>query len=212
MIIKSFGSSSKGNSILVNNNLLLDAGISPKNIFPKPYVVLISHAHGDHAKYAKEWAKRSADIFTPERLTTSHREVVVNEHEWVACGGYNIYPFPSIHDVKCFGYLIDFPTGERLCYNIDSRANIYKMQGITHYITECNYDDESLEKSNYAPYLKQRIIETHKSLATLLQELDDMDKSNLQEIYIAHLSDSNSNEKLIKEQVQKHTGILTTIL
>ena len=63
MIIKSFGSSSKGNSILVGN-ILLDAGISPDKIKPKPKHVLISHRHGDHMKYINQWMKRGARVYS----------------------------------------------------------------------------------------------------------------------------------------------------
>ena len=71
MKITSFGSSSQGNSILINNEILLDCGINPKEIlihtdFKLPLGILLTHSHKDHSKYAKDWTKRGVPVYSSQ--------------------------------------------------------------------------------------------------------------------------------------------------
>lgn len=68
MDIKSFGSSSAGNCILINKEILLDCGIKDKEVlihtdFNLPQGILLTHSHKDHSKYAKDWTKRGVPIY-----------------------------------------------------------------------------------------------------------------------------------------------------
>ena len=49
------------------------------------------------------------------------------------------------------------------------------------------------------------------SLETLLEALKYADLSKLKKIYVLHLSDSNSDERLIKDEIQKATGVVVEV-
>lgn len=49
------------------------------------------------------------------------------------------------------------------------------------------------------------------ALETLLKALRQAEFKKLKKIYILHLSDSNSDEKIILEEVQKATGVIVEV-
>ena len=208
-LIKSFGSSSAGNSILVGD-ILLDAGISPDKIKPKPKAVLITHSHGDHIKYAKAWQKRGITCYSGEIKPSAFGKVidvwdVFNVH------GVKVEALPAVHDTEnTLNFLLDF-NGNRVLYEVDNAKRMYEVKGVTHYIAECNWDEATLKESigsgNVSEYEETRLRSTHKSLEILLEELETMDKSQLKEVWLAHCSDRNLNKELAKTTVQEKVGV-----
>ena len=226
MDIKSFGSSSSGNCILINKEILLDCGIKDKEIlihtnFSLPKAVLLTHSHKDHSKYAKDWTKRGVPIY----LSQGELDIMdATGHYYKPCkalktfniGKYHITPINAIHDTpEPLNFIIDMED-ERVLYSTDTKGNYYNIEGVTHLITECNFHLPILQKNIEIDAINKglglRIVETHKSLDMLLWELEKMDKTRLQKIYLSHLSDSNSNEELFKQEVQKATGCEVYIL
>jgi hypothetical protein len=131
-------------------------------------------------------------------------------------GDVLVYAYASEHDTsEPLNYIIDFSENERLCYSIDTRTILQKLDGITHFLTECNYSHDCLEKAIEngvtSVFNAERIRKYHKSLESLLQELSRMDLQKLQEIWLLHISDRNSDEKLFKETIQKQTGCIVFV-
>ena len=54
--------------------------------------------------------------------------------------------------------------------------------------------------------LKSRILKSHFSLENVKRFLQANDLSKVQEIWLLHLSDGNSDEKRFKREVQELTG------
>lgn len=227
MNIKSAGSSSKGNCIIINDELILDAGISPEIVLPLtsfklPLGVLISHHHQDHMKYAKEWTKRAVNVYCTEEEFAEvglqgHMFKCVDLTERTEIAEYECYCLKAIHDTpNPINWIVDTTEGERIAYTTDTVGVVELPQGITHYITECNFSKEILERNVLNGLLNKtlakRIFKTHKSLDMLLWELDRMDKSRLQQIYLCHLSDRNSDEQMFKDVIQKNTGVEVYVL
>lgn len=208
-LIKSFGSSSKGNSILVGD-ILLDAGISPDKIKPKPKAVLITHSHGDHIKYMDAWMRRGLRVYSGEIEPSAFGEVV-NVWDVFMVGDVRVQALPAIHDTdNALNFVLD--TDEyRVLYEVDNAKRTYDIDGVTHYIAECNWDEATLEynleNGLIHPSMDRRLRSSHKSLEILLEELKEMDKSKLQEIWLAHGSATNLNYELAKRTVQEVTGV-----
>lgn len=208
-MITSYGSSSKGNSILVGD-ILLDAGISPKKIRKVPQAVLITHSHGDHIKYMKDWMKRGVRCYSGE-INASAFGKVINAWDIITIGKTQVQALPSLHDTaNALNFLLDFD-GYRVLYEVDNAKRIYEVDGVTHYIAECNWDEatlaKNLEDGGIDEYRSNRLRATHKSLEILLEELETMDKSRLQEVWLAHCSDSNLNKELAKVTIQEKVGV-----
>jgi phosphoribosyl 1,2-cyclic phosphodiesterase len=76
---------------------------------------------------------------------------------------------------------------------------------------ECNFSNEILER-NYANGLIERsryirLMESHMSLERVKDFLKANDTSKLKEIYLMHLSDSNSDAALFKKEIEQITGV-----
>ncbi|MFS7000469.1 MBL fold metallo-hydrolase [Carnobacterium maltaromaticum] len=224
MNIEVFGSSSKGNAYKVSDgerSLLLEAGIKLNKIkcdWQSIDGCLITHEHGDHSKYANELLKTtSIDIFTSigtqEALKLpSYRVHCLEPLKQKQIGNWSIIPFPTEHDaVEPFGYLIhSSKTKEKLLFATDTYYIRYKFKGITHLMIECNYAldilNENVKNGRIGAYLKNRVLKSHFSLENVKEFIKATDLSELKEVWLLHLSDSNSNAERFKKEIQVITG------
>ena len=75
---------------------------------------------------------------------------------------------------------------------------------------ECNYSLDILRANVEAgliePALKSRILKSHFSLENVKEFLKANDLSKVQEIWLLHLSDGNSNAERFKREIQELTG------
>ena len=224
MNIEVFGSSSKGNAYKISDgerSLLLEAGIKLNKIkcdWQSIDGCLITHEHGDHSEYANELLKTtSIDIFTSigtqEALKLpTYRVNCLEPLKQKQIGNWSIIPFPTEHDaVEPFGYLIhSSKTNEKLLFATDTYYIRYKFKGITHLMIECNYAldilNENVKNGRIGAYLKNRVLKSHFSLENVKEFIKATDLSELKEVWLLHLSDSNSNAERFKKEIQEITG------
>ena len=227
MDIQVIASGSSGNAYLISDgktDLLLDAGVSVKSIkiacnftMSKIKGCFITHAHGDHSKAVKDILKIGINVYTSQGTIetcglTGHRVHRVKALEEFTVGTFKILPFDVRHDVvEPLGFLFtSIETKEKLLYFTDTYYLTYKFNGLTHIMAECNYDNETLMESVQAGYVGiervARLMKSHMSLAHLLDFFKANDLSKVKEIYLLHLSNTNSNKSRCKEEVQKLTG------
>lgn len=235
--IKVIGSGSSGNCYLANINgtkILLEAGLPFKKIqkalnykMSEIIACLITHEHMDHAKAVKDLMKAGIDILatrgTIEALDLhGHRLQILKKrlngdyiNYWQY--GINVQPFEAVHDVKepVNFYIKDINTQESLLFITDTAYLKYKIPKTDILMVECNYVkkiiDEKVDSGSLNISLRNRIVRNHMSLETLLEALKYADLSKLKKIYVLHLSDSNSDERLIKDEIQKATGVVVEV-
>ena len=223
--IKVIGSGSSGNCYLADFNgtkILLEAGL-PFKVIQKALkfktsdilACLVTHEHMDHAKAAKDLMKAGIDILatrgTVEALDLhSHRLQILKKrfngdyiNYWQ--NGINIQPFEAVHDVSepVSFYISDLKTKESLLFVTDTAYMKYKIPDVDVLMVECNYVksilDKKVEDGLLNVTLRNRIVRNHMSLETLLEALKGANLERLKKIYVLHLSDSNSDEKMILE-------------
>ncbi|MEY8370151.1 MBL fold metallo-hydrolase [Aerococcaceae bacterium 50-4] len=227
--IETLGSNSTGNCYLLkdgSSHLLLEAGINPKNMrtdWSKIEGVLISHEHQDHAKYVKDIVKRTAaDVYCSAGTSSclngvpKYRISPAKSKQRFSIGSWKILPFDIEHDaVEPLGYLIETPSGQRVLFATDTYYIRYKFTGITHLMIECNYSLEILERNYQHRKIdkkqRNRIITSHFELNNVRQFLQSNDLSKLQEVYLLHLSDRNSDADQFKREIQAIVGVPTYI-
>ena len=128
-----------------------------------------------------------------------------------------IQPFEAVHDVaEPVSYFITTRDDkESIVFVTDTAYMKYKIPNCNTLMIECNYVkdrlDESLELGYLDTSLRNRIVKNHISLETLLDALDMDRLTSLEKIYILHLSDSNSDEKVIKKAIQAKTGVMVEV-
>lgn len=223
MKIQVLASGSSGNCYRISDGetaLLLDCGIPLKRIqsvlkFRLDLIngVLITHCHGDHIKAAKDIAGRGIPIFTSQGTMdacnlSGHFFNAVKSLQSFTVGTFVVLPFEVEHDApEPLGFVVKSTiTGEKLLYFTDTYYLKYRFAGINYIMAECNYSKKTIDE-NLNPVLKNRIIESHMSLETLLDMLKANDFNELKEVYLLHLSDSNSDAEYFKREIQAVTGV-----
>ncbi|WP_338014642.1 MBL fold metallo-hydrolase [Paenisporosarcina cavernae] len=205
------------------SKIMLEAGISIKRIntalgFQTTNLagVLLSHSHKDHSVAIKDLVRLGVDCYmskgTANELQINHHRIkCVEAKKTFRIGTFTILPFEVEHDTDTpFGYLIKSDNGSKLLFATDTYFIRYKFVGLNYLMLECNYCQSVLDANNKSGRLpkglRQRIMKSHFSLENVLDFLRSNDLSCLQEIWLLHLSDSNSDEQLIRDEVAKVTG------
>lgn len=230
MSIQPLASSSKGNCYLVDDGktkLLLDAGISWGRVrealnFKTHEIqgILITHVHGDHVKAAKDAMKAGVDVYLSKETADKanlqgHRLCIIEAGRQFSIGSWIIQPFDAVHDVHTLGFVLESSAGDRILFLTDSAYSKYRFAGLTHIMVECNNVGRILENriqtGKSMRSLGGRIRRTHMSLERLIEMLKANDLSRCRQIYLLHLSDTNSDEAEMKRRVQEETGVPVTV-
>lgn len=226
--IETIATGSKGNAYIVTDGitpLLLECGISYRDIqrafgFKMSQVAgcLVSHEHGDHIKSLKDILKAGIDVYMSEGTKQAigsdhHRIQTVKPKKQFTLGTWTIMPFDTEHDVsEPMGFLLANRLGEKLLFATDTYFIRYRFPGLTHIMVECNYDmgilNENIASGRVPAVMKKRLMKSHFSLDNVKEFLRANDLSKVQEIWLLHLSDNNSDEALFKQEIAELTGKL----
>lgn len=225
MDIQVLASSSRGNCYRITDGstpLLLEAGIRFKEIQQKLNFrlseiagCLITHEHQDHAKAVKDVMKAGIDCYmsqgTVEALgATGHRRRVIGSMAGFRIGTWTILPFGTVHDAKePLGFLM--ASGDnKLLFATDTAYIRYRFKGLTHIMIEANYQSDilqnSVEEGLVPAAVRKRIRRSHFDLNHLKDFFKANDLSNLQEVWLLHLSDGNADEEQFKREIQEIAG------
>jgi phosphoribosyl 1,2-cyclic phosphodiesterase len=222
MKLKVLASGSKANCYIIEDKksiLIIEAGISFKEVkkaidfnVSKITGVIVSHEHGDHAKYIPDYLKDRVPVYGPESLTQYHKINVVEHKKTFHVADFRIMPFALKHDVPCLGYLIKHPQAGTLLFCTDTYYMPYKFKGLNHILVEVNYSKEILKENiNIHPVHAKRIMYSHMELQTTKNMLKANDLSKVVNIVLLHLSNDNSNARLFRDEIVSATGKMVYI-
>lgn len=228
-IVVSSGSS--GNCYIFKNNnetLIWEAGVKFKEVlkaldFNVSDVVgcISSHIHGDHFGKAKEFINYGIDIYTSQGTIDasgiiSSRLHPVKEQVKFRLGGFTILPVSIIHDApEPFAFLIHHEEMGLVCALTDSHYSPFIFKGLNNIICEANYSEEIIDervasgKLNHT--LRDRVLTSHMSFETATGFLAANDLSQVNNIVLIHLSDSNSHAINFKKETERRFGKPTHI-
>jgi len=210
MQFKIIGTGSSGNCFLVNDDLMIDAGLPYSKI--KDYVknvrfVLLTHIHGDH--FNKSTIRKlivevnpmfiCGDFLEDELLKIADNDkiITVEENKVYELNDYKISPVSLYHDVKNFGYRI-MDNGYKHFHATDTST----LEGIS----AKNYDSASIEcnhEINKARKLIKKAEEngefTHlkgaiNSHLDVNETLSFCNKNNISKLYPLHIGNSTRKE------------------
>jgi len=201
MNVEVLASGSSGNAVIINEEILLDCGVSFKKLEPyykKLKLVFISHVHIDHLN--KSCVKKLAEKRPLLRFAVGSWLV----NDLIECGvnlknidvllmdvehnykGFSLIAFPLYHDVKTAGIKL-FMNNEKLIYATDTcRLDHVEAKDYSWYLIESNYDEEEVEAEIEQAKLegtfcyRNRVKETHLSVQQceewLLKNMGDHSK------------------------------------
>jgi phosphoribosyl 1,2-cyclic phosphodiesterase len=227
MKLKILNSNSAGNAYLLGNDqeaLLIECGIRWQLIkqamnFNLRRVVgcLVSHNHQDHCKAAKDVLAAGLEVYasrgTHEAIGTiiHHRAMVLSAGKEQGIGGFRVLPFDVKHDAaEPLGFMISHRETGNILFLTDSYYVEYTFRDLHNVIIEANYESEILDQrlstGSTPGFLRDRVIQSHMSLDTCKKTLMANDLSRVINIVLIHLSDSNSNARRFKREVEEETG------
>lgn len=191
MKFRCLGSGSSGNCYILENDsevLVIEAGIPFMAVkkaldfnISKIVGVVVSHQHGDHARYVGEYEKAGIPVFRPYE---SDMESQVRTY-----GGFVIKSFPLVHDVPCCGFLIWHPETGNVLYASDTEYIKYRFRDLSHILIECNYSRELIPEDAVN---RSHVMTGHMELQTALDFLRANNNPNLQNVVLLHMSARNS--------------------
>lgn len=225
------GSGSKGNAILVasaDTALLIDAGFSGKEMerrlqligysLDRINAILVTHEHRDHISGVGVLSRRGKLPVYANPATHRQAEAIVGElaarfefnvGEKFVIRDLSIHPFSISHDTADpVGFVIT--DGRLLVGCCTDTGKVTKL--LAHHLRRChglvleaNHDPQMLMDGPYPLRLKQRIRSNQGHLANddaadLLAELAG---GHLQQVVLAHLSDTNNHPDLALAAVKR---------
>jgi phosphoribosyl 1,2-cyclic phosphodiesterase len=169
----------------------------------------------DHSKAVKDIMRAGIDCYmgrgTAEALEVSgHRANIIKAKQQFRIGTWTILPFETQHDAFNLGFLLANQDGEKLLYATDTYFIRYRFQSLTHIMIEANYNLDILKRNVDAgavpKALKNRLLKSHFSLENVKRFLQANDLGKVQEIWLLHLSNGNSDAERFKREVMELTG------
>lgn len=217
-------SNSLGNSYVLTSDdgrhLCIEAGRSLKEIKKTANMstakcdgCIISHSHGDHAKYAKEFIKAGIEVYSTEELSGKITGVNGMEADnTYSFGEYRVTPLTVDHDVPCFAFLIFHAEYGSIYFFTDAFNMKQAIRGCDTYMCECNYDDEMLDKAvreGITPAGQaDRIRLSHMSLAHGIRFMQQCEaKQTARQIVLIHGSARHLNPQMAIMKFQQDLGV-----
>lgn len=226
MEIEILASSSKGNAYIIRDgehSILIDPGIPIFELKKRSNfslsgieLCLLSHEHKDHSKSIKD----IADMAIPCAMSAGTLKnvnfndgrnlpfILESEREF-KFKRWSVIPFSVVHDsAEPLGFLILTPSKNKICFATDTAYLVYKFEGVTHWMIECNYSYKILKQNRELPKItKDRIVLTHFELENVKKFFKMQDLSKTKQVYIIHLSDDNSDPLYFVREVESITGL-----
>jgi phosphoribosyl 1,2-cyclic phosphodiesterase len=227
MVLKIIGTGSKGNAYVLKNEhevLLIETGVNIKEIkraldfdYSKIVGCIVTHEHLDHSKSMYDVMRLGIDVYSSRgtlksrNLLNEKRAHILKSKDSIQIGNFKILAFDVKHDaIEPLGFLIEHPDCGKTLFLTDTYYCKYTFPGLNNIIIEANYSKEIIDQKfgseSNKEFLRNRVLKSHFSLANCKDMLSANNLSQVNNIVLIHLSDSNSNEKQFVKEVYELTG------
>lgn len=221
-------SGSTGNGYVLQNGteaLVIECGVPRQDCLAalgwttkKVVGCIITHEHGDHAKYVEKYAPLMPVYASNGTICALHSKWNITPLEplrTVQLGNFSVRPIPAEHDAsEPFAYIIDHPEIGRLLFATDTYYLRYRIPKMTYLLVECNYSkpilNDNIDAGVVPAALKERLMNSHMSLEHLKDMLNANDLTAVRQIVLIHLSANNSNAGAFCREIMALTGKPTT--
>ena len=221
-------SGSSGNCYLIKTNttnILVDAGISGKQIFERlgnygvsdvPDAVLVTHEHSDHIQGVPALIKKGARFFATEKTF----DAIKCKDESLCASTFAIGDVFTIGDIQVSSFAVSHDAADPCGFSFFAGGNCISIITDTGYVTpdcyrymqkadilvlESNHDESMLRIGRYPWFLKQRILSdkghlSNEDAAKALRDVMKLDELSGQikkrQVLLAHLSKENNFPKM----------------
>lgn len=234
MRFASLGSGSEGNALVVEagrSRLLLDCGFSATEterrlarlgLEPAGLdAILVTHEHDDHVGGVGRFSRKfDIPVYlshgTYAAVTASRSEFaeveIIDSHRPFAIGDIAVFPYPVPHDAREPTQFVFGDGAVSVGVLTDAGATTPHIEamlsGLQALVLECNHDRDLLMGSSYPERLKARIGGQfgHLDNSQAAEILGKIDRSRLQHVIAAHLSQKNNRPDLAREALAGALG------
>lgn len=221
MRLKVLGSGSSGNSyaLIADNGEILAIEAGCKFMDFKKMIdwkisdvvgCIVSHEHGDHARYIKDFMQSGIPVYTAFEtqtaleVITGERTTAISPNKSYQISSFTVVPFNVPHDteIECYGYLIKHDEMGKLLFLTDLEYCRYDFSGIKveHIMVEANYSMDLVDRNE--PNYEHR-LRGHMSLDTALKFISTNDNPALRNVVLIHLSDKSGGPALFKQKTEE---------
>ncbi|MFQ5645617.1 MAG: MBL fold metallo-hydrolase [bacterium] len=222
-------SGSGGNSILVQSgrtSLLIDAGLSGSEIIrrlescgclpERVKAILVTHEHSDHIKGVGILARKyRIPVYLTEATYQASVDIIKEIPRRLRFFPNRPFPigdivaeaFPLSHDavdpvgfiLNCRGHKLGIATDLGFATELVKQ----KLKGCQTLVIESNHDPEMLKTGPYPWYVKQRVRgrQGHLSNHDALELLKELVHDGLQDLVLAHISETNNHYQLVEKNI-----------
>ena len=220
MLVKTTATGSKGNNYaLVSGGeiLLLECGVPAKEMLKtidyqtsKVVGCLLSHEHGDHAKYIKQYMQYGVKVYGSDEVQSNIELIYGEKIEGIKrmnrkkLGSFSVIPFRVPHgDTECDGWLIDTAEG-RVLFITDAEYCPYDFSkmNINYGLIECNYSMDNIS-FEHDEVKNRRVIQTHMEVQTCKRLIQSINSNSLRSIGLIHLSAENGNSDVFRDEISE---------
>ena len=220
------GSGSTGNCYVLKSSkgktLILEAGCSLNDVQKQVEIipsqcegVLLTHEHGDHAGYWKDFVKAGLEIYT---ATATAEELGIEDDNYYPIGDivkivgeFDVVSFKVIHDAVCpLGFAIEHKEIGLMLFITDLGDEEINCPEADHWLIEANYShdvvQERINRGESNAVLAERIANNHMSIEGCVNSLKNSFANKRKTITLCHLSANHSDEKMFKRKVFDAVG------
>ena len=219
MVVKTINSGSKGNGYALISGedvLLLECGVPAKDMLKtidyqtsKVVGCLLSHEHGDHAKYIKQYMQYGVKVYGSDEVQSNIELIYGEKIEGIKrmnrkkLGSFSVIPFRVPHgETDCDGWLIDSPEG-KLLFITDAEYCPYDFSkmNINYGLIECNYSMDNIS-FEHDEVKNRRVVQTHMEVQTCKRLIQSINSESLRSIGLIHLSAENGNPQRFRDEIR----------
>ena len=225
------GSSSKGNGYILTSStgasLIIECGVPLIEIkkslnwrLSGVTGALVSHHHGDHAGFVREYSRAGIRILAPGEVIVDNEPLIFSRtlaaNRGYVIGEYRVRTLPMTHAnndgtmCECFGFIIEHPEMGRTLFATDTVTLPCAIRGLHHIMIEANYDDDILERNieagNVAGNERARLRMSHMEIKTVERMMRTLDMTDVVDVILLHLSDRNADRKSFQQRIANASG------
>jgi metal-dependent hydrolases of the beta-lactamase superfamily I len=240
MELRVIATGSRGNAYALiskdGNILLLECGVPLLKVkeaidwqIGKVVGVLLTHIHGDHAGYIREFLRARLRVYTSQGtadeldrlgVTPTERQMVrvcSNGREIIGdLKGFRVIPFSVEHDAPDpLGFLIHHEESGKVLFATDTYFIRNRFKGVGHMLIECNYQSSIVADNFFSGRLNsamwRRLETSHMSYDNCLKFVKANQDKDLRNIVLLHWSEGNSNPDSMRQGIEEATAIPTSV-
>ncbi len=164
--------------------------------------------HSDHSKYLKDLQIRGVETFSCKEVAKKIQGVkTLLPNKKYRIGEFIIMPFNVVHNVECYGYLVEHEEMGKLVWITDSANAPYKFKDVNHILIETNHDDDFMIDNLCENKFSSSAHFNHLSLDKAVNFVRANSTANLQNVIALHLSSTNIDAKLVKDRFLEELGL-----